>query len=195
VLSRRIGSHWIAALLVMPLCAVNGQQPDTTRRDTSRAAQPLSPVEVKEAATARRGSLREGFSDRKRLGLGKFMDSTELRGYDARRMDDVLRGVGIKIARFQELNARGQPSAIVEWRAASPVRGGPDGSSCWVSVILDGVTLYRAGTSATPPDFGRDFSVSSFEAIEFYRGLSQTPAELSARGADCGILVLWTRRG
>jgi hypothetical protein len=76
-------------------------------------------------------------------------------------------------------------------RAASPIRP----SNCWVAVILDGVTIYRPGRGGEPPDFSRDFRPETLESIEYYRSPAETPIEYGGAQADCGVLVMWTRRG
>jgi hypothetical protein len=80
-------------------------------------------------------------------------------------------------------------------RATSPTAAGADGgTTCWVTVMYDGVTMYRPGSRTPPPDFSRDFNVASLESVEYYRSSSEVPMEFGGRGTDCGVLVLWTRR-
>jgi hypothetical protein len=43
------------------------------------------------------------------------------------------------------------------------------------------------------PDLNR-IAAEDLEAIEFYAGPAQTPAEYSTLDATCGVLVLHTRR-
>lgn len=38
-----------------------------------------------------------------------------------------------------------------------------------------------------------DFLTDRVEAVEIYRGPSETPAELNATGGLCGAVVIWTR--
>jgi len=69
---------------------------DTARADASmvrEGAQQLDPVEVKALPAAPRGIWREGFEERRRIGFGKFIDSTELRRNEQRRASDLLRGI------------------------------------------------------------------------------------------------------
>jgi hypothetical protein len=140
----------------------------------------LDPLEV----TGRPAGLspigRGGFEERKRLGIGRFIDSIPLRRAGGRRLSEVLRSVGVRIVLDRS-----------KAYAASPVRGG----NCWVNVILDGVTIFRSDRHDQPPDLAQEFRTESLESIEYYRSPAETPIEFGGAHADCGVLVLWTRRG
>ncbi len=158
-------------------------------------AQPLDPVSVTGRARAL-GIGRDAFGERRALGIGNFVDSTELRRNEGRKLSDVLRGsTTVRIVKYRDqfVDARGLPRYGPEqWRAVSPTSSD---NGCWVSVIYDNVTIYRSGSRTPPPDFSREFSVSGLESIEFYRTPAQTPMEFNGPGNDCGVLVLWSRRG
>lgn len=47
--------------------------------------------------------------------------------------------------------------------------------------------------SGAPPVIDQ-FSAVELDAIEVYRGASETPIEFGGRGAGCGTVLLWTRR-
>ena len=130
---------------------------------------------------------RAGFAYRRRLGFGTFMDSVELRKDDGRTLSNVLRRVpGLKIVLAATRSSMaGSPKEY----AAHPVGG------CFVAVMLDNVFIYRGLRGEEPPDLRKDIQVMDLEAIEYYRGGGPLPPEFSIRHADCGVLVLWTRRG
>ena len=129
---------------------------------------------------------RAGFDYRRRVGLGSFLDSTVLRKNDSRELSSVLRRIpGLKIVQGPP---RLQGGTRVEW-AAHPVGG------CFVSVMLDNVFLYRGLRGEVPPDLRKEVLTMDIEAVEYYRGGGPIPPEFSIRHADCGVLVLWTRRG
>jgi hypothetical protein len=68
---------------------------------------------------------------------------------------------------------------------------------CYVSVFFNGTTVYRSGRGTgvgKPPDFSRDFNVASLESVEYYRSASEVPPQFGGANADCGALVLWSRR-
>ena len=144
----------------------------------------LDPVEVTGDRDFAPG--RAGFAYRRRLGFGTFIDSTELRRNESRQLSSLLRKVrGLRIVRGPARVMGGMPK---EW-AAHPVGG------CYVSVMLDNVFIYRGLRGEEPPDLRKEIPVMDLEAIEFYRGGGPIPTEFSVRHADCGLLVLWTRRG
>jgi len=153
---------------------------DTLRFDfrMTREGVQLDPIEV----TANREPPigRGGFTERRRLGFGKFLDSVPLRRAGGRRLSEVLRSIGVRIVLDRN-------SAF----AASPIRG----AGCWVNVILDGVTIFRADRHDEPPDLAQEFRTESLESIEYYRSPAEVPIEFGGANADCGVLVLWTRRG
>ncbi len=66
---------------------------------------------------------------------------------------------------------------------------------CWSSVFLDGMILYRSWSNAPPPDWSKDFYVNELDAIEVYRSAAELPSEFGGTVGECGVIVLWSRRG
>jgi len=184
---------------------------DTVHADATlvRAlAQQLTAVEVNANAPKPAASLgRDGFAERRTMGFGKFIDSTALRAREERRVSDVLSE--LTSVRMREYRDPG--SSIVKLRAISPLRGmtqgfvasaggrsgiSPPSLECWVSVFFNGAPVYRSDRtgSGEPPDFSRDFSVASLESIEYYKSPSEVPQQFGGSNANCGALVLWSRR-
>jgi hypothetical protein len=129
---------------------------------------------------------RAGFAYRRRVGLGTFIDSTEMRKNDGRELSSILRRIrGLRIVPGPP---RTNGGSRVEW-AAHPVGG------CYVAVMIDNVFIYRGMSGETPPDLKREILSTDIESVEYYRGGGPMPPEFLIRSADCGVLVLWTRRG
>jgi carboxypeptidase family protein len=204
------GRYWLEAPLgtYIALYRLIGYRPvqirvDLGKRDTVHVdatmvrdlGQRLDSVLIPGRASRPRGSTRDGFAERRAFGLGKFIDSTILRRSESSRISEVLRvNTGVRMVNWQE-QANGRHFGPVEIWAASPIAMSSDGgANCWATVIYDGVTMYRSGTGGRPPDFAREFSVSSLESIEYYKNATETPIEFSGGRADCGVLVLWSRR-
>lgn len=122
------------------------------------------------------GIGREAFEERRARGFGIFVDSTVLRRYEHRDLGDILRGhPGITISDRQ----RGGGYIISAGRGAT---------RCAVQMYLDGMPLPRNQSTAIA-------SVGSLEAVEVYRSSAETPLEYGGPRANCGVVLLWTRRG
>jgi hypothetical protein len=156
-------------------------------------AQQLEPIETRAAPAAPRGLGLDAFEERRRLGFGKFIDSTELRRSEGRRLSDLLRGVpGVRMTYYVEDPSR---PWVFEWRAVAGRKESADGTPCWMSVVFDGSPIYRSGSLSRPPDFHRDlFEIASLEAVEVYRSPAEVPQEYGGASEQCGLILLWSRR-
>ena len=159
--------------------------------DTVRTVVTLVPETPQLDTVTVRGDLdyapgRAGIAHRRRLGFGSYLDSAVLRKSEGRELSSVLRRLrGLRIVRGPPRIPGGVNR---EW-AAHPV------GNCFVSVMVDNVFIYRGLRGEEPPDLRTEFQVMDIEAVEYYRGGGPLPTEFSVRHADCGVLVLWTRRG
>lgn len=175
---------------------------DTARADVALMSDPLrlDSVVVTARGPERVNPRLVEFEERRRLGFGFHLDSSYLRRADGRRFSEVLREApNIRIVPFQERSGGGT-IPITKYYAASIRRTGFANEPCYLSVYLDGNVLYRSGGIGgggfgDPPDFARDFNVSNFDAVEVYASPAEVPMEYSGRSAECGVILLWTRRG
>ena len=151
------------------------------------AAQRLEPLEVAGEVKKPRGIGREGFEERRALGFGKFIDSTELRRSEHVRLADVLRRSSVEVLRMPD--PRTAPQVRFIYVAASKQRRG-----CLMQVMLDGSPVYLPNSTSKPPIDLNTFDVASLESVEVYASGGRTPLEFSGAGAECGTVVLWTRR-
>jgi hypothetical protein len=135
-----------------------------------------------------------GFTERRILGFGMFIDSTELRRNENVRLGDLLGRLGVQVQRTRE-------SAF----AVSTSQVGPWGERCPMSVMVDGAMIYRSSgvqvkgmpppvSPALPPDLNSFLGVMDLQAVEIYRRASEVPLEFGGRTSVCGLIVLWTRR-
>lgn len=172
-------------------------QGDTTRADVALMTDPLrlDSISVTAPSNRRVNPRLVEFEERRRMGNGFFLDSTYLRRADGRRMSEILR---------EAPNIRVLPSlegaSTIRYFAASVRRSGVRGEACFLSVYLDGVPMYRSGGVGgvgfgAPVDLSRDINTSSLDAVEVYASAAEVPAEYAGQAADCGIILLWTRRG
>jgi len=157
----------------------------------ARAATELDPVIVNARPPASRWFGAEGFAERRRMGFGRFIDSAELRRSEMVRPADVLRRAQAGI----ELRNMADDLGTHVW-AAGTRKLGPGQGPCWMQVVVDGVIVYKPGTTHhSPPDLANDYNVADLQAIEVYRSQAETPLEFGGAGADCGTIALWSRRG
>lgn len=157
--------------------------------------QQLEPVEVAGRVPVPRGVGREAFEERRRMGFGKFVDSTVLRRSEHRQVPDMLHGIpGIRVVRYRECMTS-RDCGPVEVRVASTRAVSHRSNYCWMTVMVDGVALYRSGEIRPPPDLSREFRVADLESIEIYRSTAEVPGEFGGSAGACGVIVFWTRRG
>ena len=176
----------------------------------------LDSVEVK----AKRFDPRmEEFEEHRRLGLGHFLTSAELRKSEGQRLSSLLAMVpGLALVNGRANHAwilsKRRPGAIgasrcEPWDADSQRMGRPaaGGSvyipsraemsmgitcACYAQVYLDG-RLMNPGMPSDPFDVN-SFPTHQLEAIEYYASPSQTPSKYSRLNSPCGVYVMHTRR-
>ena len=117
------------------------------------------------------------FHERRKLGIGRFLDSAEFADTRGTRTSD-------RLAKLPGLQ-------IVRGRASEAfVRSTRQPGFCPATVWINGVRV------------GADFNVNEFDpiiiaAIEWYAGQSSIPAQFNVPGRPgqivCGVLVIWTR--
>ena len=168
----------------------------TDRQFVLTAAQVLDSVVV----AGRRATIPE-FEERRKLGIGRFLTRDELAEQESRRMSDVLAHIGgLRIERGTGggqawiSGGRGQmtvydPDPLAKAMGAKP--------ACYVDVWLDGIRLYtgQAGSMGQPLFNVNSMQPGDLEAIEYFAGAASVPPKYFRSGLDCGVLVLWTRRG
>ena len=127
------------------------------------------------------------------------------------KMDDLRwrmqQGLGGTYILADELEARGHPSV------ADAIQGTPRltvlrygfypiiiNRSCTTLagskepvIYLDGVKVHRPG-SGNPMYVLREVAPMDIEAIEIYTGASAVPGEYGGSDAQCGVILIWTKR-
>jgi hypothetical protein len=160
---------------------------DTVRVNMTLSASTvvLDPLEV--TALPSYGLAGQGFAERMRLGLGSFYEAEELREMEHLRLHDVLRRKG----NVEIYGVHGIPM--------HPHMRDENGAlNCFMTVFLDGIMISQGGRAASGgnPIGLRDLiGVHALEAVEVYRSAAQVPIEFGGSRAQCGVIVLWTKRG
>lgn len=127
------------------------------------------------------------FEERRLHGLGRYISRDELRKYDDRVLAEVVRGRMPGLA-FQ-------PRANMLWLYSRVQRGFRSGL-CYTNIYLDGMPIFRVEDlrhGKEPPDFNSLFT-REFDGVEYYSQPSTVPVQYRSEGAECGVLLLWTRR-
>jgi hypothetical protein len=147
----------------------------------------LDPIEVTARPPAPRG-LREGFEERRAMGFGRFIDSTELRRNQHLRLADMLRRHRVGVVRIRDMSVAPRERWITV--AANRRKG-----DCVMKVILNGTTVYDPDRDGNWPTDINEFDLASLESVEVYQGFAQMPAAFGGALSGCGVVVLWSRRG
>ena len=141
------------------------------------AAIPLAPITV----TAFSVRLeRMGFYERRKRGIGTFIDRREIDAMHAQSTADLLRNVpGLRL--LTQMPRRAAPRVTTLNR-----------SSCRFRFVVDGTRVMADYEMENIPPF-------AIEGLEVYRGLAEVPALFRALTtsdpgtATCGVIVVWTR--
>lgn len=117
------------------------------------------------------------FHERRRMGIGRFLDSAEFANAHGTRTSDRLKKLpGLMIGRGRFLSE----AYVLSTRGGSGFR-----TSCRAAIWLDGVNLTSFSVNQLDP--------SMIAAVEWYAGPASVPAKFNVKSAVCGVLVIWTR--
>lgn len=122
----------------------------------------------------------EDFQRRKTAGAGDFLTREAVERWGTSQTSDLV----TRLSGFtMEYDAGGQP--IISSRRQAMRR-----TRCPPLVYVDG---HLVGNTETF-DMNTFLSVSNIEAVEAYNGAARVPVEFNRDGAQCGVIVFWTRR-
>lgn len=166
---------------------------DTVRVDVSLSQAavrlPTLNAEAPEAPSAVLRLLRE-HRDRH---LGRFLDRALLAQHEAASFPSVLRAVaGVAVIPVRGAMHAATHRGVTSLDPRQLVPGLPP--ACYLAVFRDGIRIWAPGMAGGPPDLEK-IRPHELQAVEIYRGPSETPLEYSGTGGVCGALVLWSRTG
>jgi hypothetical protein len=143
-----------------------------------RAAQKLASISV--IGTRKDGRLTKfGFEERRRRGIGFFMDGDEIAKKSGIKAGDVLRfAPGV----MPEYTAKGRTFSM---------RSKWNGNRCSPTYYLDGMRWYPLGRSPIL-ELEQFMSLNDLAAVEVYPGGAGTPMQFDS-GTGCGAVVFWTK--
>jgi len=164
-----------------------------------QSAQALDTVNVAAAENPiPRGKL-AGFYERKKFGIGRFLESDIFDKEQYRQLGDVITS---RVAGSRLVRARvGNTVWIATTRQAGTSTAGLDPTdrlrgadprACYPDVYLDGANVYSYGKGMPLFDVNL-IGTNNVSAVEFYVGASQTPSQYAKTGSVCGVVLIWTK--
>jgi hypothetical protein len=152
------------------------------------------------------GKMRE-FIERRRQGVGHFMDRSQLEKWTSRRTSEMLETVGgLKVqsggSKGWVMNGRVSASSCTFCRPASitDIIDPADFAAgarpaCYMDVYVDASLAFQFGLTPPMPLFDvNSIAPEAIEGIEVYSSAAQLPAKYNrSMGSGCGALLIWTR--
>jgi hypothetical protein len=154
-------------------------------------------------ATVGRAPL-ASFEEHRKLGLGHFFTREQIKPMEGMHLSSILgdvQGLGIahgngnvayilpKRPRIHGCNETDY-RCLREKNVTRPANGGP--LACYSQVYIDEM-LINPGRPTDPFDLN-SVPPNTIEALEYYSLALQAPHKYNNANADCGVLVIWTRR-
>lgn len=118
-------------------------------------------------------------------GVGTILDAATIRERSTLFVTDAVRGMaGVQVTRA----ANGNGQEILMRRAA-----GTDGSFCVANIVVDGLRVPPSASANSGID---DYvNLADIAAMEVYPRPNLAPPEFLTIDNQCGVVVVWTRRG
>jgi len=169
VLARKIGFSPASAIVDLTV-----REPRQVTLMLRAPAPMLEPVRV--VASMEQRLQRVGFTDRRRMGMGRFMDAAEIERHAPIEVTDIIRRLpGFRIV-DSELGR-----SVVSARATY-------GQAGCLNLFVD----HGRWDIQNPGDIDRAFKVHEIAAVEAYAG-DFVPQEFIVPGRSCATIVVWTK--
>jgi len=121
-----------------------------------------------------------GFYDRERTGIGRYVRREDFENRSTTTMQQLL----ARVPGAQTLYAGTKQYIFFP-------RNGAATPSCLPRLWLDGVRV----TYDAQNDINSVVSPNQVEAVEVFRGPSEIPVQYNDNNSMCGVIVIWTRAG
>jgi hypothetical protein len=170
VLARKIGFDPASAIVDL-----TARHPSELTLTLARATTTLTPVTVTGSMEAR--LQRVGFDDRRKIGLGRYMNAEEIERRQPMSVTDIIHffpGFRIVESEFG--------SSIVPTRSVSG-----QSSNC-INLFVD----HALWDLSEPGDLDRAVNVNEIAAVETYAG-DYVPQEFAVPNKTCATIVIWTK--
>jgi hypothetical protein len=141
-------------------------------------------VTARQAPPHRRSLEMNGFYDREKTGLGRFLRREDFDRATTTLAEALTKAQGTYLidAGARQFIAFSRSSASVSLRFAST-------NPCLPKVYLDGTRAPYGGQM----DINSIVSPSQVEAVELYRSTAEIPPQYGGSDATCGVILIWTR--
>jgi hypothetical protein len=163
----------------------------------SRAPTQLAAVETSTDA-ATRARWRDGFDERRRIGIGHFIDEKVMTRTPERWAQAIVGLVpGLRVIMYSGRQSFASTRGVISFRnspsgdAFDKAQGAP--VACYVQIVIDDLVRYSSAVGEPLLDITQ-IELGSIAAAEFYTP-STVPTRFNRGGnAPCGTLVLWRFR-
>jgi len=152
----------------------------------------LEPIEV--SVERREVALQNvGFYGRRHAGFGKYIDRQDIEDRGPMEVTDLFTGMpGVEVYP-DPFNGIEKYVVLRSGRLPFPTQGadgGPGYDRCFPTVYIDGLLTSHGGDE--PARLDSFLSTMAIAGIEVYTSEAGLPAQY-ARGAFCGVILIWTR--
>ena len=135
--------------------------------------------EMRVTAQREKGLFDVGFNDRKKTGMGYYLDADQIKMRQTTQFSDMLRTVpGIRV----------QPAG--DGSGANVITSSRDAMGGCVTFVVDGAPWQQM----TPGDLDTYVRPEEVAAIEVYNGATTPPQFQMSGQTSCTVVVIWTER-
>lgn len=172
----------------------------TVRIPVAEAGDPTNKIGVMEhvrpqaslkLAETSRANEDGGFSSRKKAGIGLQYTHADFDKTNYESLGQFLQSVpGLRVADPRSASTM----AMTRTSATMTSTIVPRPSDCHVGWFVDGHRMDLPGRTDPLTDGLASMSLDAIEAVEVFRGLSETPAQFADPDLRCGVVAVWSRR-
>jgi hypothetical protein len=144
---------------------------------------------AKAAETSRADN--DGFASRKAAGVGHQYNHDDFDKTNFESLGQFLQSVpGLRVADPRSASSMSMSRSGTMLSGALSTRT----PECHVGWFLDGHRIDMPGRTDPLTDGLASMSLDAVEAVEVFRGLSETPAQFADPDLRCGVVAVWMRR-
>ena len=134
----------------------------------------------------------DGVAGRKAAGVGRQYNHDDFDKTNSQTLGQFLQSVpGLRVA-----DPRSASSMSMTRSGSTMVNSllSPRSAECHVGWFVDGHRMDMPGRPDPMTDGLASLTLDAVEAVEVFRGLSETPAQFADPDLRCGVVAVWTRR-